>query len=218
VSPQKGQLNAASYYMTQTPRVTAWAAPGRGTREHGSPRAETLTLWEHAACRGQGNEYGNVWMYPGQHDPEVVRDAVKLCASCPVRDLCAADARREAPAVGIRAGRVYGQTPDNDGRASRTCVICGDVFKGYGPAKSCSSACRVALNTHRDRVNAAAKRAERARIKELARNGPDPAEVWGTQPLQTDVRSADTLIGHTSDPGAAGNGPGSDRKPLGGPR
>lgn len=159
---QKGQLNAASYYMTQTPRVTAWSPPERGTREHGTPKEPTLDLHEHAACRGQGNEFGNVWMYPGHHEAETVRAAVKLCASCPVRDLCAADARREAPTIGIRAGRVYGNTPDNDGRQVRTCVICGDTFKGYGPAKSCSTACRVALNNERDRLHSAAKRAARA--------------------------------------------------------
>jgi hypothetical protein len=132
----------AHLYMTAGPRTDSPPAPSGGTRAHGPGPLPKVKWEDEALCRGGGNHYGNVWLYPSIHEPEVVHAACKVCERCPVKAECLAAAHREGVLVGIRAGRAYGAGNDN-GKPLVECVVCGELFKAHARAKCCSAVCRL---------------------------------------------------------------------------
>ncbi len=130
------------------PRLTAPPAPSGGTREHGNGPVK-LDLWEHAACRGQGNQYGNVWMYPDLHPRWVVKAAASLCQTCPVIDLCRAEGFRFGISAGVvryseRANRFE---PQPVGVPAEKECRCGTWFRGS--KAHCSQRCLDATTAER---------------------------------------------------------------------
>lgn len=108
-----------------------------------------LDLWEHALCRGQGNVFGNVWMYPDLHPRWVVKAAASLCQTCPVIDLCRAEGFRFGISAGVvryseRANRFE---PQPVGVPAEKECRCGTWFRGS--KAHCSQRCLDATTAER---------------------------------------------------------------------
>lgn len=127
----KFQVEAAKY----GPRTVAPPPPQRGTREHGTER--TKSLYADALCRGEGNVYGTVFLYPELHPDAAIAAAKKLCSRCPVFDEC----KRTDEGVGIRAGVAH--MPKRRPLVERTCHWCRQPFFGKSP-RWCSETCKMA--------------------------------------------------------------------------
>lgn len=131
---QKGQLNAASYYMTQTPRVTAPPAPSGGSRLTERVPTVRVRWWEQGPCAGQG--HGSVWLSPSKYPKDEVHAAASLCAGCPVRKECD---EQPYPHVGITAGKIHWDGVKGSVEV-RLCEQCIEPMSRKG--RFCSSTCK----------------------------------------------------------------------------
>ena len=120
-------------------------SPSRGTRRRGAgPKPQPGPWQERALCRGQGNKYGNVWMYPDLHPRWVAKAAAATCATCPVIEQCKA----EKFGFGISAGVIRYSEPANRLAPPPTPVptkvavkVCGCGKEFTGPKAHCSREC-----------------------------------------------------------------------------
>jgi hypothetical protein len=91
-----------------------------------------------AACGGQDP---NMWVTPSKADGAektgrmaAARRALLICATCPVRQQCAADAEQQRPKGMIQGGRVY----DESGHPYPDCRVCGrPILSGDSRSATC---------------------------------------------------------------------------------
>lgn len=147
------------------PRTEAPPSPQRGTRQHGTqPKPDER--WDlRAACVGlpaplNGGQ-GSVWIEPGRHPRHVVEAALRVCASCPVREQCDRDAEEagkgmRGDVLGIWGGR--SRSFAAKAKKLRDCRICGRSFT---------------TDTNRDICSAGCYRDEGVRVRSIVRASPD---------------------------------------------
>lgn len=106
-----------------------------------------MTWSEHAACKGR-----TALFFPVGEDPESYKPALAICAVCPVRDECLADALAKGEMDGVRGEMTPADRRQLHRGATRACVECGDRFLLAGaPRRVCSDACAM-VRGRRQRV------------------------------------------------------------------
>lgn len=105
-----------------------------------APRISESNWWQHAACTGHDPDW---WS-----DNRAARsDAVRVCVSCPVRELCLDDALRRQDVGVIRGGWWLNVSSRGHSATSLICANCGyrpvrDVEHGF--ARFCGRSCQAA--------------------------------------------------------------------------
>lgn len=91
-----------------------------------------------AACRDT-----DVNMFYAQRGAnQVVTEAKRLCATCPVADECQRYARSRGERIGIWAGQSMNRHMNAD-RPRERCRVCGQTFNAVGTQRLCSETCRI---------------------------------------------------------------------------
>lgn len=108
-----------------------------------------MSWLDHANCKGLTHLF-----YPdlgrGQNlDPQLV-EARALCASCPVKAECLADAlaNEPRPRDGFRAGLRHDERAVLAGEKTASCVLCGASTPGPR-SRYCSRECKAAARNER---------------------------------------------------------------------